>query len=44
MGILYQTESFPTACIATQAVIETIAVVYELTKGTQEKLLADLAQ
>ena len=40
MGILYQTESFLTACIslvyawARQAVIETIAVVYELTKRT----------
>ena len=29
---------------ATQAVIETIAVVYELTKRTQEKLFADWAQ
>ena len=29
---------------ARQAVIETIAVVYELTKGTQEKLFADWAQ
>ena len=44
MGILYQTESFPTACIATQAVIETIAVVYELMRRTQEKLCANLAQ
>ena len=29
---------------ARQAVIETIAVVYELTKGTQEKLFADWGQ
>ena len=29
---------------ARQAVIETIAVVYELTKRTQEKLFADSAQ
>ena len=29
---------------ARQAVIETIAVVYELTKRTQEKLFADWAQ
>ena len=29
---------------ARQAVIETIAVVYELTKKTQEKLFADWAQ
>ena len=42
MGILYQTESVLTACISLvhepgrQAVIETIAVVFEHTKRTQE--------
>ena len=50
MGILCQTESFLTACIslvrdpARQAMIETIVVVYELTKITQENLFADWAQ
>ena len=35
MGILYQTESFLTACISlVQAVIVTIAVMYEHTKRT----------
>ena len=49
MGILYQTEKFPdcvhfSGALARQGVIETVAVVYELTKGTQEKLFADWAQ
>ena len=48
-GDLYQTESLLTAGLffgawPRQAVIETIAVVYEHTKKTQEKLFADWAQ
>ena len=49
MESLYQTESFPD-CVhffgawARQSMIESIAVVYELTKRTQEMLFAEWAQ
>ena len=45
MESLYQTESFLTACISlVYEQDKSIAIMYELTKRTQEMLFADWAQ